>query len=201
MLSKLFRLFLLVPMMWWIYSIFFGDLGAEPVKELNHQTGEVALYMLLLNGLLGAGLDLCPKQMRPFRFMLMHRRYLGVLTFFYLIAHLFFYVALESFEWIAIEQLWTKVYLSLAISAWSLLLILWITSNDFSVRKLGQKTWRLVHRLVYLAMILVSGHVLLIEKTDLVKYSLIFGVFTLIQFVRLLIYLKTKVRTVSTVKN
>lgn len=161
------------------------------MKELSHQTGEISFYFLLLNLFLGAGVSILPRRMKIFRFMLIHRRFLGIMTFIYLVAHVFFYIALESFEFVAFEQLWTKTYLTFGFSAWILMLVLALTSNDVSLKKLGARRWKQLHRIIYLASALISLHILFIEKTDLIKYSLILGTLWLVQGYRFFAWIKS----------
>lgn len=184
MLSNIFRFLLLVPGFYWTYLIFFSDLGADPAKSLNHKAGEVALYYILLNLLLGILIGFKVKLPIKLRFLLLNRRYLGVLSFLVLIFHVFLYFAMESFESQAIEQIFTKNYLIAGSLAFFILMLLAVTSNDFSVRKLTIKVWKRLHRFVYLASLFFSIHILLIEKSDLVKYGLLLGVIWLLQVAR-----------------
>lgn len=184
MLSKAFRVALLTPPAYWAYLIFSGALGADPAKTLNHHTGEMALYFLLLNLIVGALIGFSFRFPPLLRFLLLHRRFLGVVTFVYLIFHVLLYFTMESFEEQAFTQIATKLYLTLGAAAWAVLLVLTLTSNNFSVRTLGGKRWKLLHRLVYLASFLITGHVLLIEKADLVKYGALFAVLWAIQAAR-----------------
>jgi methionine sulfoxide reductase heme-binding subunit len=182
--NYLFKACLTVPFWYWIYRIFLTDLGADPAKSLNHKTGEMSYYFLMANLIIGVLIALKIKMPSALRFLYLNRRFLGVITFFYLILHLTLYFAMESFEFKAIEQIYTKLYLILGFSAWILFLILALTSNDFSVKKLTVKKWKWLHRSVYLGFILASIHVLKIEKTDLIKYSLLAGFIGLIQTYR-----------------
>ncbi len=186
MLSKFFRVLLLLPAAYWIYLIFFGDLGADPAKNLNHRTGEIALYYIMLNLLVGILISFKVKFPAYLRFILTNRRFLGVLTFTILFFHVGLYFAMEGFEKTAFVQLVTKTYLILALIAWLILLVLAVTSNDFSVRKMGGKRWKLLHRTVYVASLFFSLHILLIEKTDLIKYGIILGTLWVLQTVRVI---------------
>lgn len=182
--NYLFKIFLTVPFFYWIYLIFLGDLGADPSKTLNHKTGEMAYYFLLANLLIGIFIALKIKMPTGLRFVYMNRRFLGVITFFYLALHLTLYFAMESFEFKAIEQIYTKLYLILGSIAWLLFFILALTSNDYSVQKLTAKKWKLLHRTVYLGFAIASIHILNIEKTDLIKYSLLLGLVIIFQCYR-----------------
>jgi sulfoxide reductase heme-binding subunit YedZ len=188
LINKLFRTLLFAPVFYWAYLIFFGSLGADPAKNLNHKTGEAALCFLLLNLLVGILLSF--SKAIPFawprasRFLLQERRWLGVITFLFLIFHLFLYWAIEGFEQKGFEQMYTKNYLIFGSLAWLIMLVLAVTSNDFSVRRLGGKKWKNLHRLAYLASALITLHVLSIEKADLIKYGSLLGALWLLQISR-----------------
>jgi len=173
-MGKAFRVLLLFPAAWWLYLILSGSFGADPAKDFNHRTGEMALYYLLLNLGIGALIGFSFRFPPALRFLLLHRRFLGITTFVFLICHVFLYLAIEGFESQGFLQVVTKLYLILGFSAWLILLALALTSNDCSVRKLGGRRWKFIHRFVHLATALITAHVLLIEKSDLVKYGMIF---------------------------
>ncbi|MBC7420089.1 MAG: ferric reductase-like transmembrane domain-containing protein [Bdellovibrio sp.] len=186
MFSKLFRVLLLLPVTYWIYLIFWGDLGADPAKNLNHLTGPMALYYIILNLAIGILISFSFKFPKFLRFLLTNRRFLGVLSFIFLIFHVTLYFLMEGFEKIAFVQLVTKTYLILGLLAWLILLVLAVTSNDYSVRKLGGKRWKLLHRSVYLASAFLTVHILLIEKADLLKYGIILSSLWVLQFFRVI---------------
>lgn len=201
MSNKLFRTCLFLPIFYWTYLIFFGSLGADPAKFLNHKTGTMALYFLLAN--LAIGILLSLSKTIPFkwpsllRFLLQERRWLGVFTFVFLVFHLGLYWAMEGFEAKGFVQMYTKTYLILGSLAWILMFILAITSNNYSVKKLGGKKWKWVHRCVYVASALVTAHILLIEKTDLIKYGILTGLIWLSQLIRIF-FVKRKSTKIST---
>lgn len=184
MLSKLFRVFTLLPIAYWLYLIIAGDLGADPAKSLNHKSGEIVLYYIMLNLLVGVLISFRFRWPILLRFLLMNRRWLGVLSFLILMVHVVFYFFMEAFEIQAIEQLYTKNYLMAASFAFVMLLLMALTSNDFSVRKIGARRWKNLHRIVYLASFFFTMHILLIEKTDLQKYGLILGGLWIVQTAR-----------------
>lgn len=175
-----------LPVLYWGYFILWGDLGADPAKTLNHKTGEVALYLLLFNLVIGAVLAIFKNRPSFLRALVLSRRFLGVWTFVILCGHVFLYYAYEGFEAKAVEQMLTKTYLIFGFSALMILCALTLTSNDFSVRRMGGKNWKRLHRYVHLAAFLVMGHVLLIEKADLAKFGALFAVLWLIQSTRVI---------------
>lgn len=191
MLSKIFRTVLLAPALYWFYLIFSGNLGADPAKQLNHMTGEVALYFLLLNLVIGILISFSVRFPKWARFLLTNRRFLGVTGFVYLIFHVLLYLTMEGFEAQGFIQIYTKTYLIFGASAWLILLVLALTSNDRSVRLLGGRRWKNLHRAVYAAALLVTVHVLLIEKSDLIKYGSFFAVLWIAMLAR---FWRTQIR-------
>lgn len=162
-----FRFSFLAPLFFWIYKIFWGDLGAEPIATLNWQTGYVTLVFFLVNWLLGF---LIAQKMLDFvfpRWIFSERRALGMATGFYAILHFMTYLGKESFLQKAWEQMVTKTYLSFATLALIILILQLLTSNDLSVRRLRHKNWKRLHRLVHLAAFFIAAHVFLIEKGNI----------------------------------
>lgn len=183
--NKLYKVLLLTPIAWWIYQIFFGDLGAQPAQTLNHNTGFMTLCYLVANLWIGILISFRVKFPSWLRFLPQERRFLGVLTFIILVGHVFLYFALEAFEKKAIDQLFTKTYLTFGTLAFLTMVILAATSNNYSVRQLGGKNWKQLHRLVYLTALLVTVHIFLIEKADLVLFAAITAPMWVAQLIRL----------------
>lgn len=171
----LLRLLILSPILYWILKILDGSLGADPAKELNHKTGFMALVFLLINLWIGCLLWLYSKRSWKMpawlRLANQQRRFLGITNFIYLCFHLFLYLVMEGFEKKAYLQIFEKTYLIFGILAYVGMLVLAFTSNDFSLKKLGGKKWKRLHRLVYVIFALVLVHTFNIEKADLVLYA------------------------------
>lgn len=183
-LSRLFRILLFTPLAWGIYKIVFNQLGAEPALELNHNAGDFALYFLMLNMLVGLCIALVKPFPTPLRFLLRERRFLGLVSFFYVCLHLFFYLATEAFAAKGYWQIATKTYLTLGFCAFLILLMMALTSNNWSVRRLGAIRWRKFHAWVYLAMILITVHIALIEKANLIFFGCLLVPYNLLQAYR-----------------
>jgi methionine sulfoxide reductase heme-binding subunit len=176
---------------YWIAQIFIGDLGASPALELNHQLGIIALTVFTANLTVG----IIPPLRKLFG---SERRFWGVSGFLIIVIHVFFYFVNEAFEPKAFVQVYTKLYLIFALLAFVILLALAATSNNFSVRKLGPKRWKILHRFVYLAQWLVMGHVLNIEKIDLTIIGPWLFVLLVAQIMRLGLFLFHRYRPSAT---
>lgn len=171
---------------YWLARIFTGNLGASPALKLNHKLGLITLALLTANLALGILLDVLRPAPAWIRFWISERRYWGVSGFLVLLIHVFFYFLNEGFEAKAWSQLVTKTYLIFATLSFLVLAVLALTSNQWSVRKLGGRGWKRLHRSVYLAQWLLMGHILLIEKADLIFYGSWLGLLAAAQLLRLL---------------
>ena len=152
----------LLPLSLLVYAAVTDDLGANPVEKLTHQTGLWGLYFLLIT------LAITPlKNFTGLTWPVSLRRMLGLYAFFYACLHLTVYFWLDqSFVWQAIiEDIFKRPYITLGLAAWLLLLPLALTSNQFSMRML-KKNWKRLHRLVYIASLLVVVHFIWLVKAD-----------------------------------
>lgn len=143
----------LIPLTLLIWDSFAGHLGVEPVRDIEHRLGRTAIYFLM------ATLAVTPL-LRLMRVNLMRfRRALGLICFTYVICHLLAWVVFDmSFLWAQmLKDVTKRPYLIFGMLAFLMLLVLAVTSNNLSVRRLGRQ-WRALHRLTYPAAILTVLH-------------------------------------------
>jgi methionine sulfoxide reductase heme-binding subunit len=178
----------------WVAQIFIGDLGASPALKLNHKLGHITLVLLTANIGFGILLSVLGSRAGWLRNLFSERRFWGVSAFLVLLIHVFFYFVNEGFEPKAFTQIYTKTYLIFATLAFLLMFTLAVTSNNFSVRKLGGRRWKVLHRLVYAIQFLLFGHILLIEKADLELYAPWLIALAVAQAVRWLLVIKQRWR-------
>ena len=155
---KLFALTAIVGVGIWFLVIpaVSGGLGANPPEELLHRTGEIAIWTL------GAVLSLSPLRVLFPRSRLVsalnrHRRAIGVSACVYGLIHFGFHLLYEG-DAQAIARSFSKPFIWFGLAGLSILVILAATSNNFSIRKLGGKNWKRLHRLAYAAAALLIYH-------------------------------------------
>jgi sulfoxide reductase heme-binding subunit YedZ len=161
----------LVPLAGLALQAVLGTLGADPVALVLNRLGLLAL-ILLLASLACTPVEVLTSWTWPIRL----RRMLGLFAFFYASLHLATYVAIDQrFDW---QVLWadvtTRKFMVVGFAAFLLLLPLALTSTDASVRWLGYKRWKALHRLVYLAGVLAVVHFLWRVKLD-IREPLVYG--------------------------
>ncbi|MBV9488460.1 MAG: ferric reductase-like transmembrane domain-containing protein [Verrucomicrobia bacterium] len=147
---KAFALALLAGVGVWLLIIpaFSGGLGANPLERLLHVTGEIAIWTL------GTVLALTPlrvlfPQSRLVGALNRHRRYIGVSACVYGLLHFTCHVLYEG-DVEAVLRSFSKPFIWFGLLGLAILAVLALTSNNWSVRKLG-KNWKRLHRLAYVA--------------------------------------------------
>ncbi|OWU85575.1 sulfite oxidase [Oceanicola sp. 22II-s10i] len=147
-----------LPPAWLIWSGFTGRLGVDPVKVMEHQMGEWGLWLLI------AGLTITPLQRFAGVRLVKYRRAIGLLAFFYIVLHLLIWLVLDvQIVSQIIADIYKRPYITIGMAAFVLMIPLALTSNNWSIRKLGPK-WRQLHKLVYLVVPLGGIHFLMLVK-------------------------------------
>jgi len=148
-----------LPPVWFLYQGMTGGLGVEPIKALEHKLGELGLQALI------AGLMITPLRRFTGISLLKFRRAIGVSAFFYILLHLSVWLFLDVQIW---SQIWADIlkrpYITIGMLGFALLIPLALTSNNWSLRRMGAKGWRRLHRAVYAAILLGGVHYLMLVK-------------------------------------
>jgi sulfoxide reductase heme-binding subunit YedZ len=142
------------------------NLGANPIEKITHLTGDWTLRFLLIT------LSITPaRKLLGLPNLIKFRRMLGLYAFFYGSLHFLTYIWLDKFfnlhEMIAdIEK---RKFITIGLTAFTLLIPLAITSTTGWIRRLGGKRWQMLHRLIYLSAICGVIHYLWLVKADVRK--------------------------------
>jgi sulfoxide reductase heme-binding subunit YedZ len=150
----------LVPLAVLVWRGLSGGLGIDPVKTLEHQLGLAALQLLL------AGLLVTPLRRWTGVNLIRYRRAIGLLAFLYAALHLLVWL------WLDLQLRWSEIgadlvkrpYVIVGMLGFACLVPLAMTSNGWSVRRLGAAAWQRLHRLAYAAVLLAALHYLLLVK-------------------------------------
>ena len=147
-------------------------LGPDPAQALVDLFGTTALWFLC------AVLFVTPaRAVIGVRWLTRQRRALGVACFGYALLHWLSYAGLLlEWQWQNLGQdLLNRPYIIVGFLAGLMLLLLAGTSNNTSVRLLGRR-WRILHRLVYPAALLVLIHMFWVARSDyteVILYSVV----------------------------
>lgn len=148
----------LVPV-WYFWLGLTGGLGVEPIKELEHRLGLLALQTLI------ATLAVTPLRRFTGITLIRFRRALGLLTFYFVTCHLLVWLVLDVQ---LLGQIWKDIvkrpYITIGMAAFVLLVPLAVTSGNWAIRRLGPARWRRLHQLSYVAAILGGVHFVMLSK-------------------------------------
>jgi len=142
-----------IPLALLVWDTLQGNLGVEPVRDIEHRLGRTALYFLI------ATLSVTPL-LRLTRINLVRfRQALGLICFSYVVLHLAAWVVFDmALLWAQmLKDVVKRPYLIFGMLAFLMLLSLAVTSNRFSIRRM-RAGWKRLHRLIYPAAILASLH-------------------------------------------
>jgi methionine sulfoxide reductase heme-binding subunit len=163
----------LLPLVWLACGAFgwlSASLGADPVKELEHECGKTALNLLLLT------LAVTPvRELTGQPQLLRLRRMLGLFAFFYVLLHFTIYLVLDlelNFATLGAD-IAKRPYITIGFTALLLLIPLAVTSTNAMMRRLGRR-WQRLHRLVYVIAVLGVWHFYWQVKRD-VREPLIYA--------------------------
>ncbi|WP_026479457.1 protein-methionine-sulfoxide reductase heme-binding subunit MsrQ [Ahrensia sp. 13_GOM-1096m] len=150
-----------LPAAYLIYGVVTNTLGPDPIKVLENNLGERALQFLLI------GLAISPLMRFAKINLVKYRRAIGLIAFFYVFMHLLVYTVLDRQLDVSaiIDDIWKRPYITIGMSAFLLLTPLALTSNNYSIRKLGLAAWNKLHKVVYVAVVLGALHYMLLTKT------------------------------------
>ena len=169
-----------LPPAWFLYLGMTGGLGVEPIKELEHRLGELALQLFIVT-----------LAVRPLREctgvnLLKQRRALGLITFFYVFLHLLVWLALDVG---ILSEIWADIvkrpYIAVGMAGFALMIPLAVTSNNLSLRKMGPKRWRGWHKLTYPAAVLGALHYVMLAKGFQIEPLVYLGITLLLLAARL----------------
>ena len=148
-----------LPVFWLFWAGVQDSLGVDPVKAIEHRLGLWGLWLLI------ASLAITPLMRLAGLKLIKFRRAIGLLGFFYILVHLLVWLILD----VQIpSQIWADIlrrpYITVGMAAFLMLVPLALTSNDWSLRRLGPVRWRRLHRLAYLAIPLGAVHFTMLVK-------------------------------------
>jgi len=140
-----------------------GELGANPIEMITHQTGLRALTLLLVT------LAITPlRRITGQLWLIQYRRMLGLFAFFYAVLHMLTYVWLDQFFNVhaMLKDIVKRPFITMGSAAFLMLVPLALTSTQSAIRRLGRR-WQQLHRLVYCSAVAGVIHFLWLVKKDI----------------------------------
>jgi len=149
---------LTLPSVYYFYLAINGTLSVEPVKALEHELGALGLKLIILI------LAITPLRnhlnLNLFRF----RRAIGIMAYYYILLHFLVWLLLDvQVLSLIVDDLIKRPYITIGFLAFVAMSPLALTSNNYSVRKLG-RIWPKLHKLIYGIAILGAIHFIMLVK-------------------------------------
>jgi sulfoxide reductase heme-binding subunit YedZ len=163
---------------WLLWDYLNGNLTVNPLQAATQRVGRYALYFLT------ASLACTPlNTLFGWRQVLKIRRALGLYAFLFAATHFSIFAGLDyGLDWSLLkEEFLFRRYIWVGLGAFTILIPLAFTSFRYWMKRLG-KNWKRLHRLVYLAGILVIVHYSWAVKGDVLRLQgdiwkpLLFGI-------------------------
>jgi methionine sulfoxide reductase heme-binding subunit len=172
------------PLAWLVYHAFWGDLGVNPVETITNATGIWTLRFLVIT------IAITPvRWLTRWNPLINFRRMIGLFAFFYGTLHFMIYFVLD--QSLIFSGLWEDVmkrpYITVGFVGFVLMIPLAITSTRGWIRRMGGQNWNLLHKLVYLSVILGVTHYWWKVKLDVTNpqiYAVIVGALLASRIVR-----------------
>ncbi|MYG09913.1 MAG: protein-methionine-sulfoxide reductase heme-binding subunit MsrQ [Rhodobacteraceae bacterium] len=149
-----------------------NQLGPDPLYELIRTFGERGLQLIILTLLIS------PIRRWTGVSLLKFRRAIGLVSFYYICSHMLVWIAIDQ-GWninTIIDEIIKRPFITVGMFGFLTMVPLAITSNNYSIRRLGALVWNKIHRLVYLAGAAGVIHYLLVVKAwpmEPIVYTLI----------------------------
>jgi methionine sulfoxide reductase heme-binding subunit len=143
-----------------------GDFTANPIDFVTRRLGDWTLRLLL------ASLAVTPlRLLTGWGWPALLRRLLGLLAFFYAALHFGVWLVLDHFfDWPEMAaDIVKRPYITVGMAALLLLVPLAATSTAGMIKRLGARTWRRLHRLVYACAVLAILHFVWLAKVGRIE--------------------------------
>ena len=169
-----------------------GNLSANPLEDITHQTGDWALRFLCLT------LAVTPlRRLTGWNGAIRFRRMLGLFAFFYASLHFLIWAILDRFisldlpngvmSWTAVRifaasvgaDIYKRKFITVGFLAFVSIVPLALTSTAGMIRRLGGRRWQMLHRLIYVSAMAGVIHYLWQVKSDIrrpIAYGLIVAI-------------------------
>ena len=145
----------LLPLAYLVWGAITDNLGANPAEHLIRSLGDWTLRGLCLT-LVITPLRTITGQAAFARF----RRMLGVVSFFYGTLHLLSYAWLDMGLVVPdiAKDIAKRPFILMGFTAWALMVPLAATSFNRVIKAMGAKRWQLLHKLIYLLVLVALAH-------------------------------------------
>ncbi|MDT8448315.1 MAG: ferric reductase-like transmembrane domain-containing protein [bacterium] len=161
MASWILTVILASPLAYMVLLTATNGLGANPVERLLILAGQgtlsLLIFLLALPGTAKLSGWAWPKA------WMRHRRAIGLSIFAYASLHMLLWLADQLGEIDKLVDNLARPFTASGLASWVILFLLAVTSNRFSIKKLGRR-WKSLHRWVFFCIPLLFIHITLKDE-------------------------------------
>jgi len=171
------------PLVYLLWGLLAGNLGANPIRTITLETGTWTLRFLVIT------LAITPlRRLARWSDAIRLRRMLGLFAFFYGTLHFTTYIWLDQFFDVPgiIKDVMKRPFITVGFAAFLGILPLALTSTAGWIRRLGGRNWQRLHRLIYVSAICGVLHYWWSVKADVQRpqfYATLIGLLLLYRLV------------------
>jgi methionine sulfoxide reductase heme-binding subunit len=170
----------LLPAAFMAYAALNGRLGADPLKEITHETGDWTIRFVVIT------IAISPlRRLSGWNSLIRFRRLAGLFAFFYGTLHFLIYVIADRFAGLEFrngiwalstarelalsiwDDIYKRPYITVGFTGFVAMIPLAVTSTAAWIRRLGGRNWNRLHRLVYLTAVAGVVHYWWLVKADI----------------------------------
>lgn len=172
---------LLGPAVWMALEYERGWLSPQPLADLIKESGIWSIRMLVLS------LAVTPaRYVLRWNKLVLVRRMVGLAALYYTLLHILLWcVDLHFDATMLFTELFLRSFLTVGLAATLIMAALGITSNDWSIRRLGAMRWNALHAWIYAGAALSLLHYFMEVRLDATEAALWTGMFFLLIAFRL----------------
>ena len=171
---------LVAPCFWMALEWGMGWLSPKPFADLVRESGDWAMRVVVVS------LAVTPlRWVTRWNRLILVRRMLGLAALYYTLLHIALWCVDLKFAWMQIlVEMFVRLFLTVGLAATLVMVALGVTSNDYSIRRLGAVRWNALHAWTYVAALLSLVHFFMEIRLDATEAALMCGLFLLLMAFR-----------------
>ena len=154
---------ILFPSLLWAYQFVTGNLGVNPIEKLMDELGLMALRLIIITLMITT-----LSNIKPLKSIVVLRRMIGLFAFYYVCLHFSTYIVLDHFldMQFIIQDIIKRPFITFGFISFLFLIPLASTSTNNMIKRLGFKSWKKIHYLIYPVAIFASMHFYVLVRAD-----------------------------------
>ena len=168
---------ILFPSLLWAYQFVTGNLGVNPIEKLMDELGLMALRLIIITLMITS-----LSSIKNLKSIVVLRRMIGIFAFYYVCLHFSTYIVLDHFldMQFIIQDIIKRPFITFGFISFLFLIPLASTSTNNMIKRLGFKSWKKIHYLIYPVAILASMHFYVLVRADKTEPVIYMGIIILL---------------------